>query len=37
VGRGHFDILHDLADPQGRTHQLARKLLQLRWFSALSA
>lgn len=37
AGRKHFDILHDLADPQGRTHQLARKLLDLRWFSGLSA
>ena len=36
-GRNHFDILHDLADPQGRSHQLARKLLDLRWFSALTA
>ena len=27
----------DLADPQGRAHPLARQLLALRWFSALSA
>jgi arylformamidase len=35
AGCHHFDILHDLADPQGRSHQLARKLLDLRWYSAL--
>ena len=35
--RNHFDILHDLADPQGRSHQLARTLLELRWFSGLTA
>lgn len=34
-GFDHFSILRDLADPQGRTHQLARKLLDLRWYSAL--
>jgi arylformamidase len=34
-GFNHFTILHDLADPQGRTHQLARRLLDLRWYSAL--
>lgn len=34
-GCNHFDILHDLADPQGRSHQLARRLLDLRWYSAL--
>lgn len=37
AGCNHFDILHDLADPQGRSHQLARRLLELRWFSALTA
>lgn len=36
AGCNHFDILHDLADPQGRSHQLARRLLDLRWFSALT-
>ena len=34
-GFDHFTILRDLADPQGRSHQLARKLLDLRWYSAL--
>ncbi|MBA4341435.1 MAG: esterase [Methylibium sp.] len=34
-GFNHFSILNDLADPQGRSHQLARKLLDLRWYSAL--
>ncbi|MFY7863669.1 alpha/beta hydrolase [Roseateles sp.] len=34
-GFNHFDILHDLADPEGRSHRLARKLLELRWYSAL--
>lgn len=31
----HFDILHDLADPEGRSHALVRHLLALRWYSAL--
>jgi arylformamidase len=31
----HFTVMHDLADPQGRSHQLARKLLGLRWYSGL--
>lgn len=31
----HFSILHDLADPEGRSHQLARRLLDLRWYSGL--
>ena len=34
-GLNHFDILRDLVDPQGRSHQLTRKLLDLRWYSAL--
>ncbi|MEJ6007495.1 alpha/beta hydrolase [Paucibacter sp. AS339] len=34
-GFNHFDVLHDLADPEGRSHRLARKLLKLRWYSAL--
>ncbi len=34
-GNNHFTVLHDLADPEGRTHQLARRLLDLRWYSAL--
>jgi arylformamidase len=29
VGRNHFDVLHDLADPQGRVHELALRLLGL--------
>jgi arylformamidase len=35
AGLNHFDILHDLADPEGRSHRLARKLLDLRWYSGL--
>ncbi|MDT8999017.1 alpha/beta hydrolase [Paucibacter sp. APW11] len=35
AGHNHFDILHELVDPQGRVHALARKLLDLRWYSAL--
>jgi arylformamidase len=31
----HFDILHDLANPEGRSHALARRLLELRWYSGL--
>lgn len=34
-GCNHFTVLHDLADPQGRAHQLARRLLGLRWYSGL--
>jgi arylformamidase len=34
-GHDHFTLMHDLADPQGRTHQLARQLLGLRWYSGL--
>ncbi|MBB4841644.1 arylformamidase [Paucibacter oligotrophus] len=34
-GCNHFDILHNLADPAGRLHLLARKLLDLRWYSPL--
>ena len=34
-GCNHFTVLHDLADPQGRSHQLARHLLGLRWYSGL--
>lgn len=34
-GCNHFTLLHDLADPQGRSHQLARQLLGLRWYSGL--
>ncbi len=34
-GLNHFTVLHDLADPEGRSHQLARRLLDLRWYSAL--
>lgn len=34
-GCNHFSVLHDLADPQGHSHQLARHLLGLRWYSGL--
>lgn len=34
-GCNHFTVMHDLADPQGRSHQLARRLLGLRWYSGL--
>lgn len=34
-GVDHFSLLHDLADPQGRAHQLLRHLLGLRWYSGL--
>ena len=34
-GCNHFDILHNLADPEGRSHQLTRHMLDLRWYSAL--
>ncbi|UXH76486.1 alpha/beta hydrolase [Roseateles amylovorans] len=34
-GFDHFTVLHDLADAEGRSHQLARRLLDLRWYSAL--
>lgn len=34
-GHNHFTLMHDLADPQGRTHHLARQLLGLRWYSGL--
>lgn len=34
-GCDHYTLLHDLADPQGRAHQLVRQLLGLRWYSGL--
>lgn len=34
-GCNHYSVLHDLADPQGRAHQLMRHLLGLRWYSGL--
>ena len=34
-GCNHFTVMHDLADPQGRSHHLARQLLGLRWYSGL--
>lgn len=34
-GCNHFTVLHDLADPNGRAHHLARQLLGLRWYSGL--
>ena len=30
VGRNHFTVLHDLADPASRVHELALRLLELR-------
>jgi arylformamidase len=30
VGRNHFNVLHDLADPAERVHELALRLLELR-------
>jgi arylformamidase len=30
VGRDHFTVLHDLADPASRVHELALRLLELR-------
>ncbi|MCE4555365.1 alpha/beta hydrolase [Roseateles cellulosilyticus] len=35
-GCNHYTVLHDLADPEGRSHQLARHLLGLRWYSGLA-
>jgi arylformamidase len=34
-GYNHFTLLYDVADPQGRSHQLLRQLLGLRWYSGL--
>jgi len=34
-GLNHYTVLHDLADPQGRSHALVRQLLGLRWYSGL--
>ncbi|KQW42246.1 MULTISPECIES: alpha/beta hydrolase [unclassified Roseateles] len=34
-GCNHFTVMHDLADPEGRSHQLLRRLLGLRWYSGL--
>lgn len=34
-GCDHYTLVHDLADPQGRSHQLLRQLLGLRWYSGL--
>lgn len=34
-GCNHYTVMHDLADPAGRSHQLARQLLGLRWYSGL--
>lgn len=31
----HFTVMHDLADPAGRSHQLLRQQLGLRWYSGL--
>lgn len=35
AGCNHFDILHDLVDPEARAHHLLRRLLELRWYSGL--
>ncbi|MGM9514061.1 alpha/beta hydrolase [Roseateles sp. DB2] len=34
-GYNHFDLLYDLVAPEGLTHAMARKLLELRWYSPL--
>ncbi len=34
-GCNHFTVMHDMADPEGRSHRLARQLLGLRWYSGL--
>ncbi|HLO95055.1 MAG TPA: alpha/beta hydrolase [Burkholderiaceae bacterium] len=34
-GYNHFDLLYDFVSPDGLTHALARKLLDLRWYSPL--
>jgi len=34
-GYNHFTLMVDVADPQGRSHQLVRQLLGLRWYSGL--
>jgi arylformamidase len=34
-GCNHFTVMHDVADPRGRSHELARRLLGLRWYSGL--
>lgn len=34
-GYNHFDLLYDLVAPEGVAHALARKLLELRWYSPL--
>jgi arylformamidase len=35
AGCNHFTVMHDLADPQARSHQLLRHQLGLRWYSGL--
>lgn len=34
-GYNHFDVLYDLVAPDGISHALVRKLLDLRWYSPL--
>ncbi|WP_269632635.1 alpha/beta hydrolase [Pelomonas sp. BJYL3] len=34
-GYNHFDLLYDLVAPEGISHALARRLLDLRWYSPL--
>lgn len=35
AGYNHFDLLYDLVAPDGLTHAMARRLLDLRWYSPL--
>jgi len=35
AGYNHFDLLYDLVAPDGISHALVRKLLDLRWYSPL--
>lgn len=35
AGYNHFDLLYDLVAPDGVSHALARRLLDLRWYSPL--
>lgn len=34
-GYGQLEILYDLADPEGQLHLMAKRLLDLRWYSPL--
>ncbi|MDI4633519.1 alpha/beta hydrolase [Pelomonas sp. V22] len=35
AGCHHFNIVHELCDPESRVHRMARHLLGLRWYSGL--